>query len=201
MSVIHEAVKKLRVLLEGSGLEGGVVTLKRNADALRCQYERGVCVEAHFGGGHGQVTTNFPLQAATRISFMYDAPLQSPQERVAALAIINAASGFFVLSRKLHACRPEDYLPCLSELHRMLGTSPVACIGDATVIAREFGDQLTNSPDQAEVILVVADGAIAPSTFDLIDEWRGKKRMIFLGPSFPGLCALMNLEHWCPYGR
>jgi hypothetical protein len=201
MTVITEAVEKLHLLMEGSGLEEGVVALKRNPDAARCQYERGVCIEAHFGGGHGQVMTNSPLQAATRISFMYGSPLRSPEERTAALAIINAASGFLTLSRKLHACRPEDYSACLRELREALGTSRVACIGDASVISREWGTQLVSNPADAEVILVVADGAIAASTADLIDEFRGKIRMIFIGPSFPGLCAVMNLEHWCPYGR
>jgi hypothetical protein len=200
MSVLTTAVEKLHRLLEGSGLEDGIVTLKRNPDAARCQYERGVCTEAHFGGGHGQVTTNFPLQAATRISFMYGSPLHSPEEKTAALAILNAASGFLALSRKLRACRAEDYDACLGELREVLGTSPVACIGNSSVIAREWGTLLV-SPEEAEVILVVADGAIASSTADLVDQFQGKKRMIFLGPSFPGLCALMNLEHWCPYGR
>jgi hypothetical protein len=201
MSTITEAVEKLRVLLEGSGLEDGIVTLKRNPDALRCQYERGVCIEAYFGGGHGQVMTNSPLQAATRISFMYGASLESPEERTAALAILNAAGGFLALSRKLHACRPEEYMPCLSGLRKALGTSRVACIGNPSVLPHELGAQLVESLDEVEVILVVADGAIAASTSNLIDRFRGKKRMIFLGPSFPGLCALMNLEHWCPYGR
>jgi hypothetical protein len=201
MGLITEAVEKLRLLMEGSGLEGGVVTLKRNPEAPKCQYERGVCIEAYFGGGHGQVITNSPLQAATRISFMYGASFQTPEERTAVLAILNAASGFLMLSRKLHACRPEDYVPCISELFRSVGMSRVACIGDSPVIAREFRNQLGNGLDQADIILVVADGVIAASTYDVIDRWRGKKRIIFLGPSFPGLCALMNLEHWCPYGR
>jgi len=25
--------------------------------------------------------------------------------------------------------------------------------------------------------------------------------MIFLGPSSAGISGLLNLEHWCPYGR
>jgi hypothetical protein len=201
MSTITEAVEKLRVLLEGSGLEDGIVTLKRNPDALRCQYERGVCIEAYFGGGHGQVMTASPLQAATRISFMYGAPLQTPEERTAALAILNAAGGFLTLTRKLHACRPEEYAPCLDGLRQILGSSRVACIGNASVLPHELEAQRVRTPDEAEVILVVADGAIAASTSELIDQFRGKKRMIFLGPSFSGPCALMNLEHWCPYGR
>jgi hypothetical protein len=198
--MIPEAVEKLGMLLGGSGLEEGVVTLKRNPDAPRCQYERGVCIEAHFGGGYGQVTTAYPLQATTRISFMRGAPLQSPEERTAALAILNAAGGFLALARRLHACRTEDYPACLSDLREALGTSRVACIGNAAILPHELGTPLI-SPEEAGVILVVADGAIAPATADRIDFWRGKKRMIFLGPSFPGLCALLNLVHWCPYGR
>jgi hypothetical protein len=201
MSLLTDAVDKLRALMEGSGLEDGIVTLKRNPDAPRCQYERGVCIEAYFGGGHGQVMTGSPLQAATRISFMYGASLGSPEERTAALAILNAAGGFLALTRKLHACRTEDYPACLSDLREVLGATRVAVIGDAAVLPHELGSQRAHTPEEAEVILVVADGAIAPSTADLIERWRGKKRMIFLGPSFPGLCAMLNLEHWCPYGR
>jgi hypothetical protein len=201
MSMLTEAVEKLRNMLEGSGLEDGTVTLKRNPDAPRCQYERGVCIEAHFGTGYGQVMTNSPLQATTRIPFMYGSPLKSPEERTAALAILNAATGFLGLSRKLHACRPEDYPACLSELLLAVGTVKVAYIGNAAVLPRGLGTQLVSSPEEAEIILVVADGAIAPSTAELIDQWRGEKRMIFIGPSFPGLCVLLNREHWCPYGR
>ncbi len=201
MSAITEAVEKLRILLEGSGLEDGVVTLRRNPDAPRCQYERGACIEAHFGGGYGQVMTNYPLQAATRIPFMYGSLLTSPEERTAALAILNTAAGFLGLSRKLHACRPYEYPACLSELKEAIGKFRVVCIGNASVLPNELASQLVDASEKAEVILVVSDGAIAPSTADQIDTWRGHKRMIFLGPSFPGLCALLDLEHWCPYGR
>ena len=199
MNLINEAVDKLHALVEGSGLEEGAVTLSRNPDAPRCQYERGVCIEAHFGGGYGQVMTTYPLQAVTRLSFMYGAPLGNPEEKTAALAMINAAAGFLALTRKLHACREEDYLPCLTGLRNTVGTARIACIGDAPVNNREFSSQMVTDPEQADILLVLADGSISGSTSP--DTYRGKKRIIFIGPSFPGLCALLNLEHWCPFGR
>ncbi|MDD1672956.1 MAG: hypothetical protein LUP99_00920 [Methanomicrobiales archaeon] len=201
MNLLAEATGKLRLLLEGSGCEDGIVTLRRNPDTPRCQYERGVCIEAHFGGGYGQVMTNFPIQATTRISFMYGSTLQSAEERTAALAILNAAGGFLCLARKLHACRAEEYEPCLMGLHEVTGALRVACIGSSPVISHEFATQLVEDPELADIILVVANGAIAESTTSLIDHYHGKKRMIFLGPSFPGFCSLINSEHWCPYGR
>jgi hypothetical protein len=145
--------------------------------------------------------TGSPLQATVRISFMYGSSLQSPKERTAALAILNAASGFLCLTRKLHACREQDLLPCVSELHKILSGKKVACIGYSAVLSDEFSKQMVIEPEEAEVLLVVADGAISESTALLIDQFRGKKPMIFLGPSFPGLSVLLDLEHWCPYGR
>jgi hypothetical protein len=63
VSLIPEAVERLRSRIEGSGCEDGVVVLKQNPDASRCQYERGVTLEAHFGGGRGQVVTPHPASA------------------------------------------------------------------------------------------------------------------------------------------
>ena len=160
-----------------------------------------MCIEAHFGGGYGQVTTNSPVQATTRISFMYGSALQSAEERTAALAILNVAGGFLCLARKLHACRAEEYESCLKGLLEITGGLRVACIGSSPVISHEFATQLVTDPDLADIVLIVADGAIAESSTSLIDHYQEKKRLIFLGPSFPGFCSLMNTEHWCPYGR
>jgi hypothetical protein len=190
MRILTEAVETLRGMLEGSGLEEGIVALKRSPDAPRCQYERGVCITAHFGGGHGQVMTHAPLQASTRISCMYGASLQSAEERSAALAIINAASGFLTVSRKLHACQMEEYAACLSKLREMLGDSRIALIGDAAVLPHELRSHLVPAPEGAEVILVVSDGIIASSTTKLTDRWIGKKKDDIFGPFLLGyVCA------------
>jgi len=201
MTIITDAVEKLRTLLEGSGCEDGIVTLKRNPGASRCQYERGVTIEAHFGGGHGQVVTDFPIQATTRISSMYGSPLASPQERSAALTIINAATGFLCIARKLHPCPAECYDFCLTELRTALKETSLACIGDSPTIAREFSSQMTTNPENADTILVIADGLISTEILLLVERLREKKRILLLGPSFAGLSALIDMEQWCPYGK
>ena len=201
MSLITEAVERLRTRIEGSGCEDGIVVLKRNPDAPRCQYERGVTLEAHFGGGHGQVVTSHPIQATTRISSMFGSPLASPEERSAALAILNAATGFLCLSRKLRPCPKECYGPCLSELRERIGGSPVHCIGASPVLPQEFSSQVVNDPAAAEVVLVIGDGVIIDSLLLQVEALRGNKTMLFIGPTFAGLGALCNQERWCPYGR
>jgi hypothetical protein len=201
VSLIPEAVERLRSRIEGSGCEDGVVVLKQNPDASRCQYERGVTLEAHFGGGRGQVVTPHPIQGTTRISSMFGSPLASPEERSAALAILNAATGFLCLSRKLRPCPEECYGPCLSELRKHVGRSQVYCIGTSPVIQQEFSSQGVNDPAAAEVILVVGGGVITDSLLTQVEVVRENKIMIFLGPSFAGLSSLLNQERWCPYGR
>ena len=89
MSYIHDAIAKLEKILEDSGCEDGVVTLKVNYDADVCQYPKGVCMEGEFGGRSGQFITNEPVRATTRVSFMYGAPLSDQKQRGAACAIIN----------------------------------------------------------------------------------------------------------------
>lgn len=201
MTAITEAVEKLRTMMEGSGCEDGIVTLRRNPDAPKCQYERGVTIEAHFGGGHGQVVTNFPIQATTRISSMYGSSLSSPEERSAALAIINAATGFLCIARKLHPCSAECYGSCLTEMRTALKGRAVTCVGDAPLIMQELSSYLTKGLENVDTILVIADGLISAETLEEVERSRKNKRMILIGPSFAGLSALMSYEQWCPYGR
>jgi len=111
MTLSHEAIKKLEKILEDSGCEDGIVSLSVNYDTDVCQYPRGVCMEAQFGGKSGWFVTNNPIRADTRISFMYGAPLNDPKQRGAAIAIINAVSAFFCLSRKYQACTPTATRP------------------------------------------------------------------------------------------
>jgi len=201
MTIITDAVEKLRTLLEGSGCEDGIVTLKRNPDAPRCQYERGVTLEAHFGGGHGQVVTDFPVQATTRISSMYGSSLASPQERSAALAIINTAAGFLCLARKLRPCSVECFEPCLTSMKTTLTGKRIGFIGTSRVLDREFAPQLVKNPEQADVLLIVSDGAIDEQTLRQVEAYYLQKQIIFIGPSFAGISALLPMEQWCPYGR
>ncbi|NLZ31149.1 MAG: hypothetical protein GX885_10510 [Methanomicrobiales archaeon] len=201
MTLLHDTIKKLEKILEASGCEDGVVSLSTNYDTDVCQYPRGVCMEAQFGGKSGRFITNDPIRANTRISFMYDAPLNDPKQRGAAIAIINAVSAFLCLSRKYRPCTPDCYAPCLADLSREIAGRRVYLLGPMPVLKRALGRQVVDSPEAADLILVAGDGMISDEGVTCIDDYLGKKRMIFLGPSTAGVTCLMDLEHWCPYGR
>jgi len=201
MSYIHDAIAKLEKILEDSGCEDGVVTLKVNYDADVCQYPKGVCMEGEFGGRSGQFITNEPVRANTRVSFMYGAPLSDQKQRGAACAIINAVSAFLCLSRKLHPCTPDRRASCLAELSHEVAGKRIYLIGPMPALERALGSQMVDSPEAADLIFVTGDGMTSDEGVACIDEYLGEKQMIFLGPSTAGICGLMNLEHWCPYGR
>lgn len=201
MSFLHDAIGKLEKTLEDSGCEDGVVALSVNYDADVCQYPKGVCMEGHFGGRIGQFVTSEPIRANTRISFMFGAPLGNQKQRGAASVIINAVSAFLCLTRKLQPCTPDCYAPCLAELSREVAGKRVYLLGPMPVLERALGDQVVDSPEAADLFLVAGDGMTADEGVACIDKYRGKKRMIFLGPSTAGVSGLLNIEHWCPYGR
>ncbi|NLA39122.1 MAG: hypothetical protein GX882_07050 [Methanomicrobiales archaeon] len=201
MSYIHDAIAKLEKILEDSGCEHGIVTLGVNYDIDACPYPRGVCMEGQFGGKSGQFITNEPVRANTRVSFMYDAPLSDQKQRGAACAIINAVSAFLCLTRKHRSCTPDCHASCLAELSREIAGKRVYLIGPMPALKRALHSQVVDSPEAADLILIAGDGMTSDEGVACIDEYLGKKRMVFLGPPAAGVCGLMNLEHWCPYGR
>jgi hypothetical protein len=201
MSFLHDSVRQLEGILENSGCEDGIVTLSVNYDADVCQYPRGVCLEGSFGGRSGQFVTGEPLRVRTRISFMFGAPLQNRKQRGAACVIINAVSAFLCLARKLQACTPDRHAPCLADLSREVAGQRLYLIGPMPVIERALAGQVVDSPESADLLLVAGDGMVTDEGVAVIDEYRGRKKMIFLGPSTAGVAGLLNFEHWCPYGR
>ncbi len=201
MTFLHDAVRKLENILTDSGCEGGVVDLCVNYDANVCQYPRGVCMEGHFGGRSGQFITNEPIRAKTRISFMFGAPLTDQRQRGAASAIINTVSAFLCLARRLRPCTPDCHAPCLADLSREVAGKRVYLLDPMPVLERALSGQIADSPEAADLILVAGDGMTTDAGVACIDGFRGKKRMIFLGPSTAGVSGLLCLEHWCPYGR
>jgi hypothetical protein len=201
MSFWNSAVEKLETILADSGCEDGIVTLSVNRDADVCQYPKGVAMEGCFGGRIGQFITSEPVRANTRISFMFGAPLGNQKQRGAAGAIINTVSAFLCLTRRLRPCTPDSYAPCLAELSREVAGKRLYLVGPMPVLERALARQLVDTPDAADIILVAGDGMTSDSGVACIDEYREKKRMIFLGPSAAGASGLLCLEHWCPYGR
>jgi hypothetical protein len=200
MDIINDSVKRVREILEHSGCGEGEVLLDVNPDAGNCQFEKGACMTASFGGRTAVFVTFDPIRALTKIAFMYDAPLDTPATRGAAAAIVNAVTGFFCLSRVLRACPVSCHGTCLNELNQTIAGKQVYCIGTLTVIDRR-GMTIVQDPERADVILIGGEGMIAEGTGDAIGKYKGKKEIVCIGPSVAGVSRLADLRHWCPYGR
>ena len=200
MDIIKDSVKRLEDILEHSGCEDTGVLLDVDPDAKNCQFERGACTTASFGGRTAEFVTDDPIRAMTKISFMFGAPLDAPGVRGAACAIINVATVFFCLSRVRRACPVVSHTACLNEITEELNGRRIFCVGKIPILERSGGISVTNDIDEAEIILVNNEGIIASETGNLIESFSGRKRTIFLGPSTSGVSRLQQGEHWCPYG-
>lgn len=200
VDLVRDAINRLELRIAGSGSEDAIVSLVMDPDVVYCQYEKGVCIRAVYGGKSAEFITADPVVAKTRIGFMFGATLGNQPQRAAAAAILNVVTGFFGISRILRSCDPAKHPDCLAALRAEIGSGRVFPVGlHGNVLAR-FGP-VGESPAGADVILIVGDGLIAEGTGDLVAGNRGKKRILFLGPSTAGVSALEGCRHWCPYGR
>jgi hypothetical protein len=201
MDIVIESVKKLETLIEHSGCSDGGVQLDVDASMVSCQYEKGASMTAVFGGKRGVFSTFDPIRACTRISFMFGAPLDSPQVRGAACAIISVAAGFFCLARILQPCERSRQAACRDNLLAELKGKSVYNHGAVYGIDSLSGINLTDDPVSSEILLIGAEGCIASGAGDLIEQYSGRKRILCIGPSTAGISRINELEHWCPYGR
>jgi len=200
MDLIVGSVEKIRELIDNCGCEEGDIVLRTDPDIVNCQYERGACMVATFGGKTAQFVTDNPVSALTKLSFLFGAPLEVPQARSAAAAVVNVLAGFFSLSRVQHACPRRDHMACREELKAVLNGKRIFCTGDMQVIPAEFSGMVAGSPDDADIILFNGEGTISPGAGDIVAAVRGKKEILCLGPSTSGVARLNSLSHWCPYG-
>ncbi|PKL69428.1 MAG: hypothetical protein CVV30_07680 [Methanomicrobiales archaeon HGW-Methanomicrobiales-1] len=200
MDILIDSVNKLETILEHSGCEEVGVLLDVNPDAVNCQFERGACMTASFGGRSAEFVTSDPIRAQTKISFMFGAPLDTPPVRSAACAMINVATGFFCLSRVLHACPGSRHADCMKELSAVIQGKKILCVGSIPAIENAFPSYIVTNDKDADLVLVNAEGITDPGLGDLIAECKDTKRIICLGPSTAGVARLQQLEHWCPYG-
>lgn len=200
MDLVRDAINRLEVRIAGSGAEEGIVSLVTDPDVVYCQYEKGACIRAAYGGRSAEFITHDPVVARTRIGFMFGATLGSLPQRAAAAAILNVVTGFFGISRILKSCDPAKHPDCLSALSAEFGSGRVFPMGlHGNVLARLA--PVVESPEEADVVLVVGDGLIAEGTGDLVARIKDKKRIYFLGPSTAGVSVLEGCRHWCPFGR
>ena len=169
MDIMRESVVKIKDILEHGGCGEEEVLLEVTPDARNCQFEKGACMIASFGGRIADFVTFDPVRGRTKISFMYEAPLDTPSTRAAASVIINVVTGFFCLSRVLHACRESSHTSCLEELKREIGGKKIYCIGSMPEIKNRFGGLVVSDPDLADVILISGEGIVTQGTGDLIE--------------------------------
>jgi len=200
MDILIDSVNKLEAVLKHSGCEEVGVLLDVNPDAVNCQFDRGACMTASFGGRSAEFVTSDPIRAQTKISFMFGAPLDTPAVRSAACAMINVATGFFCISRVLHACPGCRHADCMRELGTVIHGKKILSIGSIPAIEDTFCTYIVTDPKEADLILINAEGIIDAGVDDLIAEFKGMKRIICLGPSTAGVARLQQFEHWCPYG-
>jgi hypothetical protein len=200
MDILIDSVNKLETILEHSGCDEVGVLLDVKPDAVNCQFDWGACMTATFGGRSAEFVTSDPIRAQTKISFMFGAPLDTPAVRGAACAMINAATGFFCLSRVLHSCPGSKHGDCMRELGKAIEGKRVFCKGSLSTVENASRTEIATDPKSADLILINAEGILDTSLGDLIAEFAGKKRIICIGPSTAGIARLQQIEHWCPYG-
>jgi hypothetical protein len=200
MTLLLDAVKRLEETVFGSGCEDGAATLRRDPGVPRCQFERGADVLAAFGGRTAHVVTSTPVQTSTRLSSLFGRELASPEERTAALGIVNAASGFLCLSRRLHACDPGCHGACMAELRGEIGGRRISTPVPIPAVSREFSAILAEHPASAGILLITGEALVREDGGDLAAR-AAAGGVLLLGPSSSGVASLLCLPHWCPYGR
>jgi len=200
MDIVLDAVKKLQDILLHSGCEDGPVVLRVNPDAVPCQFEKGACMEACFGGRTGEFVTFDPLRATTKVEFMFNAPLDSLAQRGAACAILNVVTAFLCLSRTVRACPASCHAACLQDLKTRTGTGKVFASGSIPSLKHEMTRFIVTDPESADIILINGEGTIEPVTGDIVSKYRENKTVLVLGPSTAGIASLEKIERFCPYG-
>lgn len=200
MDIIIDTVTKLESMMNDSGCEDSGVVLDVNTDTVICQFERGACMTASFGGRSADFITYDPIRAKTKISFMFGTPLDTPPVRGAAVAIVNVATGFFCLSRILHSCPESSHTECRRQLAQELGGKRIFLLSSMPAIETVFRSTIVKTPHDADVILINGEGIIEKGTGDIIRNNEETKRILCLGPSTAGIARLNQLELWCPFG-
>lgn len=199
MDCILSAVKKLQELSRHSGCEDGTIVLSVNPDRKVCQFEKGACMEAFFGGRIAEFVTFEPTRATTRLGFLFDATLEKTVHRAAACVIINVIAGFFCITRVRRSCPGECHAACRAELIQKIGNGRVAGIGIPGPVLESFPSHNSGSAD-GEVVFISGEGLISPEGTAILDG-PSADRVLLVGPSTAGVAALEKIPHWCPFGK
>jgi hypothetical protein len=200
MDIIIESVKKIKNLIENSGCEEGSVLMDVDPDRVYCQYDKGACMVAVFGGRSAEFVTQDPIRAQTKISFMFDAALDTRSTRAAACSIINVTAGFFCISRILHSCPGLSHNDCRNQLEREIKGKKVFCLSSMPAIETALRTYIVDDPHNADVILINGEGISAQDMGNIVQNYKDTKRIVCVGPSTAGNARLNQIELWCPFG-
>jgi len=201
VTLLLEGVGIMTEAIHGSGCEDGAVTLRRDPDAPRCQFERGASLEASFGGRTAHVVTGSPVQTSTRPSSLAGADLPTPEHRTAALGIVNAVAGFLCLARQVHACDPGCHGPCMKELMDEIGGRRIFTPVNVPAVSQGLRTLMSSNAAGAEILVITGEALIQEEDPGTLREQAGNHELLLLGPSTSGVASLLSLPHWCPYGR
>jgi fructose-specific component phosphotransferase system IIB-like protein len=201
MSLVTDAVDEMEKKLAGSGCDHGTVALSKSPERDVCPFIEGTCIEASYGGKRIFIATSYPIEVKTRVSFMYGQELNSPVQRTAACAILNSLSSFMCFPRISGACPEGCGEKCLDELKEKTAERKVYLNGTMPGLQKRLEDRIVPKPEDADIIIVSGDGIFSDEGVEICDRYRDKKEMIFFAPETSGLAGMLNLRHWCPYGR
>jgi hypothetical protein len=65
----------------------------------------------------------------------------------------------------------------------------------------KLSSQTVPSPEESDLIIISSDGIISDCGIEITDQYRDKKELLFTGPGTAGICNILNLNHFCPYGN
>lgn len=201
MSLVNDAVNEMEKRLVGSGCDHGIVTLTKCTDRLICPFLDGSCMEALYGGKRVEIATSYPLDAKTRVSFMYGEKLLTPGQRSAACAILNCLSSFMCFPRISGACPEGCGQKCLDELRDETEDMKIYLNGSFPGLEVELRDRLIDDPGTADLIIVSGEGLFSQEGLDICERYKEEKKMLFIAPATSGFANMLGFRHWCPYGR
>ena len=133
MDLIIDSVKKSKFFLKDSGCEEGwVMSWMLTQTLVYCQFDKGACMAATFGGGVQSLSPMTPSGQRQKSRLCSMQPSTHLQPGAAACSMVNVAAGFFCLSRILHSCPESSHTECLKQLEQEMGKkesfAAVACL-------------------------------------------------------------------------
>jgi hypothetical protein len=95
---------------------------------------------------------------------------------------------------------PACFGPCLKELRAEIAGRRILAPVEIPVLSREPGFHVANGPSGADILVLTGEALVRERDGEL-GEGAPEREVLLLGPSTAGVASLLNLPHWCPYGR